>query len=357
MWIYIVNFLLIFLYGILIKNKKAFVIMASLQLILLLALRAPTLGPDLENYCGGYEYISTLDFQDMLSRLRLIKNASLVYPYVYESGYVVFNWIVASLGFDFHGLLVIHAIICVAAAGKVIYKYSEDAPLSFLMFVSLGFFMYLFGILRQTLAMTIFMLSIPYIRDRKPIKYFLACFLAFTIHRAAIIVVPLYFVYNIKITKKKYVYLGWALIALLAASPLIARFVISPVLQMIGKTSYQLQFNLNIYIFVMIFIAFFVLAFTSFDDLLVNNPQNNFMCWAFLLAIAVEIMGLYNDVIARAMYIPYIAVVILVPNVLRNYKHSGISVLGKAALVCLLMAFMIFQMGGSPIVPYVTFFT
>ena len=353
MLIYIINFLLLLLYGLFIKNKKAFTIIASIQLFLILALRAPTVGPDLVNYGEGFEYIAGLSLGDMLSRLHLIETAELVYPFSYESGYVVFNWIIGALGFNFHGFLIIHAAICVAVIGRFVYKYSEDVHLSFLLFISLGFFTYLFGILRQMLAMTLFLLAIPYIRERKLLKYLLLCFLAFTIHRVAIIVVPLYFIYNVKITRKRYVKLCLCLAGLLAISPLLAKYVISPILHLIGKTSYQLHFSLNMYIILMLLIAVMILIFASFEELFEENPENNFLCWAFLLAIAIEIMGLYNDVIARAMYIPYVAVIALVPNVLKRYKHTGIAVIGKALVVVLLFAFMMLQLVSSPINPYI----
>ena len=350
MWIYIANFILILVYGFLFKNKKLFVTLAAVQIFLILALRAPTLGPDLPAYSGGYEYISTLSFGDMLSRLHLVKVADLIHPYAFESGYVVFNWIVAALGFDFQGFLMIHAAI------TVIYRYSDDAPISFILFISLSFFTFLFGILRQTLAMAVFLMAIPCIKKRQPIRYLLWCLLAFTIHRAALLVVPLYFVYNIKMTKRRYVGLCVALGGLLAASPLLAQYVLAPVLELLGKSRYQLSFSLNNYILLMAAFAFLILIFTSFEDFFEKDLDNSFLCWCFLLAIAVEIMGLYNDVIARAMQIPYIAIIALIPNVLKRYKHSGFSTMGRIALVGLTFVFMLMQTSGSVIDPYQTFF-
>ncbi len=356
MWIYIVNFVLILIYGFLIKNKKVFVTLASLQLFLILALRDPLLGVDNAVYKAGYEYIAELSFGDMLSRLHLIKTADLIYPFAFEGGYTLINWVTAFFGIGFHGFLIIHAAFCIFVTGKFIYKYSDNPTLSFILFISLGFFTYLFGILRQTLAMAVFMMSIPFIKERKPLKYFLLCLVAFTIHRVAIITVPLYFIYNVKISQKRYVRLGLALIAFLAVSPLLVRFAVKPILQMIGKTSYQLSFSINSYIIVMVALAILILMFTRFENFTENNPENNFLCWCFLFAIAIEIVGLYNDVIARAMYTPYISIIVLIPNVLKRYKHSGISTIGKILLVCGCFAFMVWQLSGDFINPYVFFF-
>ena len=356
MWIYVLNFILILLYGFLFKNKKLFVTLAAVQIFLILALRAPTLGVDLDNYSGGYEYIAGLDFRDMLSRLHLVKVADLIYPYSFESGYVVFNWIVAALGFDFQGFLMVHAAITVAIVAVFIYRHSDDAPISFILFISLGFFTYLFGILRQTLAMAVFLMAIPCIKKRQPIRYLLWCLLAFTVHRAAILVVPLYFVYNLKMTKRRYVGLCAALGGLLAVSPLLAEYVLAPILELLGKSRYQLSFSLNNYILLMAGFAVLILIFTSFEDFFEKNLDNSFLCWCFLWAFAIEIMGLYNDVIARAMQIPYIAIIALIPNILKRYKHSGFSTAGRIALVGLTFVFMIMQTAGSVIDPYQTFF-
>ena len=356
MLIYILNFVSIFLYGLLIKNKKLFVALASIQLFLILALRDPLLGVDNAVYMAGYDYISELSFADMLSRLHLIKTADLVYPFAFESGYAVINWIVAALGFNFHGFLILYAAFCTFALGRFVYKYSEDAMLSVIMFVSMGFFIYMFGILRQTIVLALFLLAIPLIKDRKITKFLAVCLIAFTIHRLSIIIVPLYFVYNIKITKKRFVGIGMLLLAFFAVSPLIANYVIKPLLSLFGKSSYDISFNLNSYIFIMVFLALMILLFASFDEQFVNNPDGNFLCWCFVYAILIEIVGLYNDVIARAMFVPYVAVIILIPNILKKYKHTGIAVIGKGLLIVLLFAFMIFTLQGDFVNPYVSCF-
>ena len=66
MWIYIINFALLLLYGIFIKNKKILVAVSAIQLFLVLALKDPLLGADNLTYKIGYEYIATLDFKDIL---------------------------------------------------------------------------------------------------------------------------------------------------------------------------------------------------------------------------------------------------------------------------------------------------
>ncbi len=358
MWIYIINFVLLLLYGVFIKNKKLLVALSAVQLFLILALRDPLLGVDNATYKVGYEYISTLSFDDMLSRLHLIKVAELgnpegvASPLAFESGYVVLNWLFGATGLSFHGFLIAYAAFCVFATSKFIYDYSESPTLSFILFVSVNFFTLSFGILRQTLALSIFLLSLPFIKKRKLIPYLLLCFLAFTIHRIAIITLPLYFLYNLRITKRRYLYAGGALLALFAASPLLVNYAIQPLMGLIGKGSYSLSLSFNFFILVMVAIAALIFLFTDFESFM-GHRENNFLCWCFLFSIAVEIIGLYNDVIARAIYIPFIAAVALLPNVLRAYENKKLAAAGKVALIALSFAFMIYELHGNMINPYV----
>lgn len=356
MWIYIFNFVSILLYGLVIRNKKALISVISLQLLLILSLRDPLLGVDNKLYMAAYNYISELHFSDVLSRLHLIKVAELIYPYSLESGYVLINWIVSALGFDFHGFLVLHAVFCVFALAKFVYRYSDDPTLSFVFFISFPFFSYQFGILRQTLVLALFILSIPLIKERKFLKYLAVCFLAFTIHRLGVILVPLYFVYNIKMTKKCYVRCGILLGVFFLSSPLLVKKIVIPVLILFNKLRSELELSFNWQILIMIALAVCILIFASFETQFVNNSDHNFLCWCFLYAIAIEILGMYDDVIARAIYVPYIAVVALIPNVLKRYKHLGISFIGRTILIVGLFAFMLYSMSEDFINPYISCF-
>lgn len=356
MLIYIAHFALILLYGFLVKDKKKLVVLASLQTFLILALRAPTLGVDLDNYSGGFEYIKTLGFGDLLSRLHLVKTAELVSPYAYESGYTVINWIIGKLGFGFHGFLVIYAGFCTFSVGRFIYKYCSEAWLGFILFVSLGFFEITFGILRQTLAMSILLFAIPLINKKKPFRFFLLCLLAFTVHRVAIILVPLYFISRIKLDLRRYVAILICELGLFAISPVLAKLVLEPLLHALGKTRYTVEFNMNMQVLLMFTIALLILLFTSFEDTIREHEDNNMLLWMFLLSLAVEVVGMYNDVVARAVYIPYMAAVALVPNVLARYRHTGVVFIGKVALTALAFVFMVYQLWGSEITPYVAFF-
>ena len=356
MWVYILNFALIVLYGAIFKNKKICIVLSAIQLFLVLALRDPLLGVDNAVYMSGYEYISDLRFTDMISRLHLIKTSELIYPYSFEGGYVLLNWIISAFGIGFHGFLILHAAFCIFAFSKFVYRYSENYCLSFLLFIALGFFTYQFGILRQTLALAILLLSVPFIQQRKPFGFFLLCFVAFTIHRVAIIMLPLYFLSCIKLTKKRYVFALFALLAFSLASPILISSISSLATKIFGKNIQLQDFSLNAMFLSMVAFAVLILLFHVFEKMAKDESGNNILIWFFLWTIAVEVIGLYSDLIARAIYIPYIAIVALVPNVLENYKNKNIVKWGKLAVAIFSFIMMIWFLKDDFINPYIFFF-
>lgn len=72
-------------------------------------------------------------------------------------------------------------------------KYMDNYPLAVVLFLGLWFF-FSFTYLRQVLGATIAWLGIRYVIDRKMWKFLLVTFIAYTIHKSAIVFLPLYFV-------------------------------------------------------------------------------------------------------------------------------------------------------------------
>ncbi len=357
MLVYILNYISIPIYHALVKNKKQFVTLMSIQLFLILALRAPELGVDLENYSAGFEFISTLGLGDMLSRLRLISTAHLGYPFSYESGYVLLNWLVAFLGGNFQFFLMIHAAICMASFGSFIYKHSECPWLSFCILVSFDYYTYAFGILRQTLAIAILLFAMSYMEQKKLGKFLLFVFLAFTIHRAALaFVVMSYFAYHM-VSKSRYLKLTASFFIVFLTGPFILPKIIKIVFRMVGRNDYIDHITvakLNNYIVLIFLISIFVYLLADFGEAR-RNVKFNFLLGGFLLAIPIGIMGMYSDNFGRLGQMFSIMMVPLIPNVIQRQSDRIIRVLGKAIVYLLLFGFMLYTLRGDGwIVPYRT---
>lgn len=354
MIIYICNFISIFIWGKLIKNRKLLISIVSLQMFLILALRNLNMGSDLVNYKGGFEYIASLPFADLIKRLHLFKTAELVNPYSYESGYVVLNKIISLVGGNFRFFLIIVAAFCSFSFAYFIYKYSSIPYLSFAMLAAMGFYEYSFGILRQTLAVCILLWAVPFISKRKFIKFSLITIVAFAFHRAAVIFFLLYPLSKFVITKKtfKIYYIVWLL--LLLFTPVIFEKAIVPLLKLFGKNRYSVgSYTFNKQIVVMILFAIMVHLFSNYREFK-NNRDANIICMGYLLSVIFEIFGMMNDGLARIVEFYFIFIIVLVPNVLYSYRQKSrtLAISGERILYVLLFAYMIVTLLSSEIVPY-----
>lgn len=129
----------------------------------------------------------------------------------FEKGYVVLNAIFNRF-FDFYtfkSLVYLVNILLIYRGLKKILNQEKVCIALGLMYLLFGQFysMYL-SAFRQSIAIAIFIYSLSYIRDKKIIKYTLSIILAFFFHKSAIILYPIYFIFNksLKIKMKFNIY-------------------------------------------------------------------------------------------------------------------------------------------------------
>jgi len=357
MAIYVLCFLTLPIYDVLIKDRKKLVTILTLQLFLILALRDPTLGVDLPNYSGGYNYISSLGFTDMLSRLNFLSTAELVYPYEYESGYVVLNWLLGKAGISFHAFLVLHAAFCMTSFGVFIYRYSRLPWLSFSMLIAFSYFEYSFGILRQLLAISILLWAVPFIEKRRRLlPFLLLVLLAFTVHRTAIVFLVLYLARYVKVTRIVYLVNAALWVVLIAVSPFVFNVFVKRVLAILGKNSYA-SFSFEWSNMTTLLLLFAVAAFITLDFDSMKEKRNSILCWGFLLAMPFQIFAMSNEVFGRMILYYMILGIAFIPNILADYRKSRmLAEVGKYALWIFLFVFSVYQFYDSPIMPYISVF-
>lgn len=351
MGIYLYNYLSLPIYRMLIKNRKMYCVMVSIQLFLILACRDVTVGADLAVYMSGYNYIKGLSFFDMLTRLNLFMTADLEWPYTFESGYVLFNWIVARLGISFHGFLIVCAAVNIISIGVFIYRYSKMPELSFSMFVALGMYTYCFGILRQSLALSVLLWSVPYVLKHDKLKVAIYVLVAFMFHRISIIFIFLILLYEIKITKNKYIFWGLVSFGMMILSPFLYKYIFVKLLTLLGKTVYsEMNFHLNGFMIMMLFI--YVMIYSLFNIRMLDNFIMRLSCWGFFVSMLMEIFALSNEIINRGLEVVFVFVIILLPNLFSSYKETQSRKIMVSVTYVFFLLFLIYNVIDSPIVPY-----
>jgi hypothetical protein len=268
-----------------------------------------------------------------------------------ESGYVLLNWVVGRLGFSFHSFLVFYAAIVVGSVSLFIYRYCENAALGFATFISLGAFVSFFGILRQSLALAIFLLAIPALERRKPIRFFLIVIIAGLFHQSLFIAAALYFVVKLKANKALYVIFIGASLALTVITPVLYNNVVFPIIVRLGRYYYLNDFEWNNMFAVMMVLAVFFMFF--FKN---REREDNSMQCGFLMSLPLQALAFYLPIFSRlsgAVFFNFVCV--LLPNTLSRIENRNQRFQANTVAYIGLLAFYLYTMIDSVLVPYVPF--
>lgn len=183
-------------------HKKISVIFVSILLIITAGL-SYRVGIDAIGYSEEYIYNPTL------KELKLIHFSESLYAPLW----IIFVSICRTVSSEFYFLHLIHAIIINVVIVRFLYQNTENNTFtSLLLYFLVTYFFLNFEILRESLSVSIFLLSYNYLKKRKWFKYFLFCLISSLFHTSALITLFVPFLLNI--TKIK----SWIPILLISIS-------------------------------------------------------------------------------------------------------------------------------------------
>ena len=119
-----------------------------------------------------------------------------------EKGYTLLNIIISFFTENRYIFIFVLTAAIYTCLFVSIKRYAVNYPFALILFLGLWFF-FTFTYLRQVLGATIVWLSIPYIIKRKFWKSLAICLVAMSIHKSAIIFLPVYFIANKEFSVKQ----------------------------------------------------------------------------------------------------------------------------------------------------------
>lgn len=120
----------------------------------------------------------------------------------FDHGFIYYMSFLKTIWNNFHFFIFVNTLIDLFILDLLIQRYSKsNYAFVFLLFIVMGGFYMETDILRSTKSLMLFLLSLKYLYDRKPIPYFLLNFIGCTFHLSAIVYLPMYFLLHKKIPK------------------------------------------------------------------------------------------------------------------------------------------------------------
>lgn len=315
--------------------KIFYVVSAGFSVWLVMALRSNTVGTDLLNY--SFEFYNSEFYLNNHIRET-------------ELGYSYFNNFFNYFGFSYQMYIALIAGIFVISISHLYHSYSRNMILSFYLHITIGLFAISMSGLRQTIAIALSMLAFTFLVKRKHILYFFIVGLAYLFHNSAIVFLTLYFLREIRITKKNgFIFLSLCLMLFVFKSE------IATIIQKMSPEKYlrysDYTVNINpLVIIVMIAIPLTCLIFWP-NDIANDNKYHRIMSIFFVMSCANFVVYFFASEIPLFERLSLYFIVfntILIPNIISDISNRHIKTL--ALLTCILLPliqFLISTPGGS----------
>lgn len=168
------------------KPNALFVFLLYVVLSLFAGLRNASVGTDSSAYARGFEDLTYLDRQFGRGLSFLIE----------EPGFYFLQKCLGQVSNEYYVLLTGISLVFCFFILLSITKQSRMPVLSLFVFITLGYYTFVFNAARQGIAMAIYMNAISFIKDKKFWKYVFLVLCAALFHRSIIVAIPLYFFFE-----------------------------------------------------------------------------------------------------------------------------------------------------------------
>ncbi len=303
------------------KRNKIIVMFSSIFIIIIQGLRRTTVGVDLIGYIPALQYAKNMNF---ISGEKL---------YNYELGYSLYSQFFSKLNVSDQAYLFIVALTIIIPIAYVWIKNSKMPGLSVLIYITLGFFVFSFSGLRQSIAISIAFFSFRYVQEKKLIKFLLCVALAMSFHSSAIVFFAAYPLYYMKLKQTHYFFIIPGFILAFIFKSKIFLIIYKLYRGFEGEVEATNAYTM---LLIMIFVLILSYIFGSKDkDNLNINAYKNYM----LVTIFLQIFASQSNIAMRAGYYYYIFITLLIPEVIKNQRDKNVRLLATIFLIGSLLYF------------------
>ena len=322
------------------KRKKTFLILCGIAIAFVMGFRSRYTGTrDTEMYGIAFDSLKWSNI-GLIDYLRQSMSANIVFS---ELGFSAYIWLVAKIFPTYRYLLIITAIINIALTMRFIYKYSENALLSVIMFITLGLFTFNMNGLRQSVAMSICLLAYDFIEKKKFVPFLLVVLLAMSFHKSAIFFALTYFIIFMK-PKWNYTmfFIGLLVLFVLFADNLTIIYDALTSEDYAGAEGFDSGGIVTVLIYILV-IAF---ALISKDKIKKGTVFN-----CILLSLVGLILYLARffsvQIYERVSYYFYYFIILLLPSAIKKYEVKSQTLINTVVIILSITLFVYRIQGGA----------
>lgn len=310
----------------------------------LMACRASVVGIDTWNYLSKFQTARHTGWVEYVSASS-------------SEGFALLTKLISAVTGSEQVFLAVTSLLIIFPIAKLYAEKSESPLLTISLFLVLPVFSMFFSGMRQSLAIALVPLAFRYVQEKKPWRFLLVVVLATTFHKSAWLILLLYPVYYMNITRK----------ALLWAVPLLV------LVYVFNDQIYLAIVNVSYYVFAQrysytgatgaysMLVLFVILLAFSYMFLGDTDEEATGLRNILVLTVGIQCFALINNIAMRMNYYFLVFLPLLLPKVIRRMSGRNKWFAGIVEFVCCVYFFYYFlqkaytAQGGFNIFPYVPF--
>lgn len=334
------------------KNKKVKTVCCALSgaaLAFVAGFRSSSVGADTPGYVRSFQNAQPLDWNSFIGLFG--KKEPLYYTLTGTLRHITDNYTV---------LFLIIAAFFITAVCYFIKKYSSNILISFILFMSMGYFSFSMAGLRQTIAMGFMILALDRIINKKYLSFVILILIATGFHVTSLIFFLVGIVYFVPLNA---VYITGSII-LSMVMYLGGLKIVKPIIDFVwGETrNYDEEFGgistLILLIVVIIAVLIFYPNIYKYHKIrkkqkIDNLEIDSLFLKLLLLSVPFQIMAIYQANAFRVAMLFHFSIIALIPNTLRVQKDATVKY-GGSAVVLLAILYQLFMitMNTAGIMPF-----
>ena len=288
-------------------GKITYLVICGILLAFIAGVRYET-GHDYYSYLGVYTNICNADMSQFFS-------------YGKEPGFFLWCKLLSLFSTHFQWFYIATAVLTTALIMIYIYRESTSPTVSVFIYVTFTFYYWSLNLVRQSLAAAISIFSIQFIKKKKLVPFLLVVLLAASFHKSALIMLPVYFIAQIKF--------GWKPVTIFGAAAVVAYIFAPNIVAFVGKYLYNGAYSIGSYyaqgasILYGILPVFVFAAAWCFKKKYVGTDATNSVDLNLLFyASVISLFITRVFIVERFAFYMFLPAIVIIPNMLATLKIS-----------------------------------
>ena len=300
-------------------RDKVFIVLSFVSLWIFLSIREPY--SDMIGYTHYFQSIDTSNFGAVLENR-------------WEVLFKVLLFGIRLITDDPQAMLSIVAFITLMGPFLFFKRYSRNYLLSIVMFIALGSFYMEFYIVRQAIALSVFLIVFHFISEKKLLKYCLGIIIAALFHKTALILLIMYPLVNVPPSKYKNIAIAVISILVIIFSTQITGALMS---DFYSEYIDKVTFGNGVSLFLLYVFMYIVYALVRRK---LKTTEEDAVIKASWLSIFLQFFAIQNNAFCRLANYTRDSFCVLIPNSIQKLRSKDrmlFSIIIVIACVCFVM--------------------